>query len=336
MPITRHHTGAWLYQFDRVIAGSRTRANRVLPKAWTRAQANEYDRIESARLHAVACGVQKPAQPLIDDAVQLYLEQHAPTLKNRIGLEQSLAMLHSHYTGQPLSALPDVCRAYAAAHTANLAPGTIRNRLAYLRSACRWAWRHHQLGEQDPGQRVVLPIVRNARQVFFDRATMLRIARAMPNHTSRAVLRVSFYSGMRLGEVLRAQAVGGLLTLSDSKNGQPRHVPTHPRIAHLLRQPAGKKSQPDRAGLRLTWPLAMHPSTVSHHVKTAMRAVGMGHARLHDVRHSAASEMINAGVDLYTVGGVLGHKSPISTQRYAHLSAATLAAAVGKIGKRKN
>lgn len=339
MPLTRHHTGQWLYQFDRVIAGRRTRANRVLPKAWTRAQAQEYDRVESARLYALASGIQKAAEPLIDDAVVLYLQHHAPTLKNHVNLRQSLALLHGHYAGKPLSALGEVCRAYAADHATTLAPGTIRNRLAYLRSACRWAWRHHQLGEVDPGQRVVLPVVRNARQVFFDRATMLRIAAAMPNHTSRAALRVSFYSGMRLGEVLRAKAQragqGHVLTLADTKNGQPRQVPVHPRIAHLLRKPAPKPAAaPDRTGKRLTWPLAMHPSTVSHHVKQAMRATGMGHARLHDVRHSAASEMINAGVDLYTVGGVLGHKSATSTQRYAHLSAATLTAAVGKIGKK--
>ena len=59
----------------------------------------------------------------------------------------------------------------------------------------------------------------------------------------------------------------------------------------------------------------------------------MEHFHFHDVRHSAASEMINAGVDLYTVGAVLGHKDSRSTQRYAHLATDTLAAAVGRIGK---
>jgi site-specific recombinase XerD len=46
--------------------------------------------------------------------------------------------------------------------------------------------------------------------------------------------------------------------------------------------------------------------------------------------------MINAGVDLYTVGGVLGHKSAVSTARYAHLAAGRLKGAVGKIGARKS
>ena len=56
--------------------------------------------------------------------------------------------------------------------------------------------------------------------------------------------------------------------------------------------------------------------------------------RFHDLRHSAASEMVNAGVDLYTVGRVLGHRDPRSTQRYAHLTHDTLADAVGKIGRK--
>ena len=61
---------------------------------------------------------------------------------------------------------------------------------------------------------------------------------------------------------------------------------------------------------------------------------GYGHARLHDLRHSTASEMINAGVDLYTVGGVLGHKSAVSTKRYSHLATKTLKSAVALVGKK--
>lgn len=46
------------------------------------------------------------------------------------------------------------------------------------------------------------------------------------------------------------------------------------------------------------------------------------------VRHSAASFMINAGIDLYAVGRVLGHADHKSTMRYSHLANATLMAAV--------
>jgi site-specific recombinase XerD len=44
---------------------------------------------------------------------------------------------------------------------------------------------------------------------------------------------------------------------------------------------------------------------------------------------------VNAGVDLFTVGKVLGHRDARSTARYSHLSADTLAVAVGKIGTKR-
>nr|WP_255364859.1 hypothetical protein [Collimonas sp. OK242] len=44
--------------------------------------------------------------------------------------------------------------------------------------------------------------------------------------------------------------------------------------------------------------------------------------------------MINEGVDLYTVGAVLGHKSPSSTKRYAHLATESLREAIGRIGQK--
>ncbi len=50
--------------------------------------------------------------------------------------------------------------------------------------------------------------------------------------------------------------------------------------------------------------------------------------RIHDLRHSAASFMINAGIDLYAVGKVLGHADHKSTMRYSHLANDTLLAAV--------
>lgn len=318
MSITRHHSGRWLYQFDRVIAGRRTRANRLLPQGWTRAQAQAFDQRETARLFDVATGGRR-ADHLIDDAVLLYLEQHAPSLKNHAGIVANLAILQPHYTGRPLSDLAAVAREYI--HAADVSPATVRNRLAYLRSACRWAWKHHEMGEHDPAERMILPRVKNARQVYLSRADMLRITRAMGLSWSRDVARVAFYTGMRVGEILASKRleVGGHLALSvaTSKNDQPRIIPVHPKIAHLVRG---------------HWPPAVTLWTVSKAAKAAMRGVGLGHARLHDLRHSAASEMINAGIDLYTVGGVLGHKSAVSTARYAHLAQDRLRLAVGKIG----
>lgn len=58
--------------------------------------------------------------------------------------------------------------------------------------------------------------------------------------------------------------------------------------------------------------------------KSALAAAGIKDARLHDLRHSHASAMINAGVSLYVVGKALGHKRTETTTRYAHLQDETL------------
>jgi site-specific recombinase XerD len=50
--------------------------------------------------------------------------------------------------------------------------------------------------------------------------------------------------------------------------------------------------------------------------------------RIHDLRHSAASFMINGGVDLNAVGRILGHADHKSTMRYSHLANETLMRAV--------
>ena len=46
--------------------------------------------------------------------------------------------------------------------------------------------------------------------------------------------------------------------------------------------------------------------------------------RIHDLRHSFASLAVNSGESLFVVQKLLGHASPQTTQRYAHLQSSTL------------
>lgn len=315
MPIYRDKArNRWRYEFSRLIDGRRQRATKLLPAAWNRAQAEAFAREQDARLYAVATGARRDA-PLISEAVRLYLTEHAPSLKNRAKLDRDLALVMPYFAGRPLADLPAVIREYTAAHAA-LAPGTVKVRMAYLRAACRWAWKTHGLGDHDPAERVTLPTVRNERHRYIGRRDLLRLARQITHLDARAVVLVAYYSGMRLAELLRARVDAGCWALDDTKNGDRRLVPIHPKVQHLARR----------------WPPAVPARTVQAWFLYACRRLSVENLRIHDLRHSAASSMINAGVPLYTVGAVLGHKAAASTKRYSHLDTSTLADAVRRIG----
>lgn len=323
MPIYRdRERGSFVFKFDRRIPGTgRVRARKRLPKTWNQAQADAFDRKECAQLYALATGIEG-ANALIEDAVARYVEERVPQLKAGRATAMELAAMASYYVGRPLSALPDVIKAYKIkARKDNgelLAPATQRNRIRYLVAACRWGWREHGMAEHDPGAGIKVPAVKNERQVYRGRADMLRAAKAMKNRQARMALRIAFYSGMRLSEIRRGEPRGTAWVLDDTKNGNPRIVPIHPRVAVCARH----------------FNRATPKITIQRNWEKARARAGLDGMHFHDWRHSAASELINAGIDLYTVGRVLGHKDPRSTQRYSHLAIDTLTAAVGKIGQK--
>jgi len=61
-----------------------------------------------------------------------------------------------------------------------------------------------------------------------------------------------------------------------------------------------------------------HPVLAAAARVSSVKPAGL--VRLHDLRHSAASDALNAGVPLAVVGKILGHKNPQTTARYAHIS----------------
>lgn len=305
----------WRYEFDRLLEGRRHRFSRLLPRGWSQAQADAYDRKESAHLYAVAAGIEQ-RKPLIDEAVALYLRDKT-ALKSYKATAEHLAAIAWAYAGKPLEDLPAVARTVAT--HAEVAPATVRNRLACLKAAARWAWKAHGLSAEDPTTRMQLPRVKNERQTYITRAEMLRVCRACTHWPTQVAIRVAFYSGLRLGELYTVRPDGQTLVLRDTKNGDSRAIPAHPRITHLMH----------------LLPLQAPKITVQRAWQRARSRVGLEHVTFHDLRHSAASEMANAGIDLYTVGKVLGHRDSRSTQRYAHLTAATLSNAVGQIGRKK-
>lgn len=308
----------WRFEFDQTIQGQRIRQSKLLPVDWDRAAAKAFDQTETGRLYAIATGAVKERR-LILDAVKVYIGHRCPALKNGAGVMRELARLSPYYEGRYMDELGAVAREYVEAEHDRLSPASIRNKLSYLRSACRYAQQHHGIGDPEAQYRISLPTVRNERQVYVTRREMVLIARACKGRQARALIRLAFYSGMRLGEMMdigRKNVVldDGFL-LRDTKNSSDRIAPMHDRVRCVV-------------GML---PFSYSKVWMQRQVRAAMTAAGFPQLHLHDLRHSAASAMINANVDLHTVGAVLGHKDQRSTARYAHLSSGSLMAAIRKI-----
>lgn len=315
MPIYRDkERGCLVFEFDRRINKKRIRARKHLPKTWSRAQADKFDRQESERLYGIATGVISRVHT-IDEAVTVYLKDKKD-LKSYKETVIHLAQTMWAYNNKPIDQLPEVAALIIKKDT-HLAPATIKNRISLLRAACRWAWKKHDMADSDPAAKLIVPKVNNERHVYIELTDLYRMLRHVPNKQVRMVMVAAFYTGMRLSEILRAKKKAGTLTVYDTKNGDAvKSVPMHPALKRYLK----------------TWPPKCAKSTVQKWERIARDKVKLHHVHFHDLRHSTASALINAGADLYTVGQVLGHKDPRSTQRYAHLKQETMKAAISKIG----
>jgi integrase len=109
-----------------------------------------------------------------------------------------------------------------------------------------------------------------------------------------------------------------------TKAGRARHVPLSDGAVGIL------STMPTTPGCPWAFP---NPDTGRPYVSifyawdTARQKADLTDVRIHDLRHTFASLLINSGRTLYEVQQILGHTQVKTTQRYAHLSQQTLLAA---------
>jgi len=218
------------------------------------------------------------------------------------------------------------------------AAGTVNRRLVLLGYLFSCATRWGLLEEGDNPVRRVEPLPdHGGRERFLSAEESRRLLAelaAEPNRGVASLVLLLLYTGARRSEITNARwqdvdLERGLLRVPLAKSGKARHVvlsvPAVTLIRSLPRLPRCDLLLPNpRTGRPLAGVFAVWD-------RIRMRA-GLPGLRLHDLRHSYASFLVNAGRSLYEVQHLLGHANPRTTMRYAHLSQATLHEAANVVG----
>ena len=211
----------------------------------------------------------------------------------------------------------------------NLAPATADHHIKLVRSVMgrAVAW---DVIDKNPAAKVSLFNADNKVENVMDAAALEKLLLVLNSHPNRAACRIAMFllsTGCRLNEALRAewsqidwtQKVWRVPALN-SKSKRMRPVPLNESAMDILEQVKDDSPQ---------W-VFFNPDTGTHYAtfhnafsKLKIES-GMPWLRIHDLRHTYASLLINSGRTLYEVQNLLGHSTPQVTQRYAHMNTQTL------------
>lgn len=137
----------------------------------------------------------------------------------------------------------------------------------------------------------------------------------------KPILLMALHTGMRRGEILnlrwkQVDFEKRLVTVLLTKSGKNRLIPLNDVLMADL---ARLKASQCKGELVFANPRTGLPYTeVKKSFKGACKKVGITDLRFHDLRHTFATRLIQAGVDIITVKELLGHYSIRMTQRYTH------------------
>ena len=181
--------------------------------------------------------------------------------------------------------------------------------------------------------------------VVLSREEVWRILSAVRELRHRACLTLIYTCGLRLGEgcrlsVSEIQRDRGLIHIRAAKGNKDRYVPIPATTLALLGDCWRTHRNP-------TWlfpcvgrghtqgPHTDHPvplSTVQQAFRKALLSTGISKdAHVHTLRHSYATHLLEAGVNLRQIQEWLGHNSPLTTSVYTHLTTTAVAEAVSQL-----
>ena len=210
---------------------------------------------------------------------------------------------------------------------AGLKPGSINRYIVALRHALGLAVQWEIPGmDRNALQKYPLLKENNLITRFLSEEETQRLKTALresENQHLAAIVGLLLVTGARKSEVLRARWEQFDLDrrqwrVPKAKSGYHRFIPISDVALQIL-------AERRALGLDSPW-LFPSPATGKPFVEifnswnTARRRAGLTDLRIHDLRHSFASALVNGGTPLYEVQKLLGHSSIRTTERYAHLA----------------
>lgn len=224
----------------------------------------------------------------------------------------------------------DIVKMHADRKASGAAAGSANRLLIMMRYIYNLAIRWEVAGiKSNPTKNVPLMPENNLKERYLSEDEARRLYASVcksDNVMLQFIIPMLILTGARKREVLDAKWKDfdferRLWRIPTTKLGKPRHVPLSDGVLSLL------STMPRNLASDYVFP---NPKTNKPFVSifaawdTARRRIGLADVRIHDLRHSFASLLINSGRSLYEVQKLLGHTQIKTTQRYAHLAPETL------------
>ncbi|MCX8027653.1 MAG: site-specific integrase [Thermodesulfovibrionales bacterium] len=203
-------------------------------------------------------------------------------------------------------------------------PATINRHLATIKHMFNKAYHWGLITEEVNNQvkRCKLLKEDNKRMRYLSHEECIRLVDACDEHI-RPIVIMALNTGMRKGEILNLKWENvdlkhGFILLEKTKNGDKREIPINDNLREILNNLIRRIDSPYVFYNQKTGK-PYHPE-IKRSFHSALKRAGIKDFRFHDLRHTFASHLVMAGVDITTVSKLLGHKSITMTLRYSHLS----------------
>jgi integrase len=172
-----------------------------------------------------------------------------------------------------------------------------------------------------------------------------RLGAALDRHRNQKAanaIRLQLLTGARIGEVLSAQWAD--FDLDRGVWVKPSHHTKQKRTEHLPLAKAAvalleKVHEAQRSGSNFVFPgrSKIKPLVdLKKFWRSLIADADIVDYRIHDNRHTHASQLVSSGMSLAIVGRLLGHTNPMTTQRYAHIADEPLRAAAEVMASKMN